>query len=217
MSATGEPSNSSTSVVQTPKPEQRRKSLTEKVEDGQIDSVDTEARWLGYGARLRTAIRASTRYLAYSSDVGEAFRPIVPPVLVRAAYGISWAYVGLDVGYEGYKSHKAGNDNAVTGLAAFKRGVFQTFASMLLPMATIHTVVKYSAKNVFNQMKNTKIKTWGPTVTGLAVLPLLPFMYDELVEHIVDRAFEPLEKKLLTEKEIKSVPPVVHNIIKESE
>jgi fission process protein 1 len=47
----------------------------------------------------------------------------------------------------------------VTGLAAFKRGVFQTFASMLLPMATIHTVVKYSAKNVFNQMKNTKIKT----------------------------------------------------------
>lgn len=217
MSVPGEQSNNSTSVVQTPKPEQRRKSLTEKVEDGQIDSVDTEARWLGYGARLRTAIRASTRYLAYSSDVGEAFRPIVPPILVRAAYGISWAYVGLDVGYEGYKSHKAGNDNAVTGVAAFKRGVFQTFASMVLPMATIHTVVKYSAKNVFNQMKNTKIKTWGPTVTGLAILPLLPFMYDELVEHVVDRAFEPLEKKLLTEKEVKNVPPVVHNIIKESE
>jgi hypothetical protein len=42
---------------------------------------------------------------------------------------------------------------------AIKRGVFQTFASMLLPMATIHTAVKYSAKHVFNNMKNTKIKT----------------------------------------------------------
>jgi fission process protein 1 len=111
MSATGDQSNNinNNSVVQSPNHAPRRKSLTEKVEEGQIDSVDTEARWLAYGARLRTAIRASTRYLAYSSDVGEAFRPIVPPAIVRAAYGISWAYVGLDVGYEGYKSHKAGN------------------------------------------------------------------------------------------------------------
>ncbi|KAI8575768.1 hypothetical protein K450DRAFT_260112 [Umbelopsis ramanniana AG] len=200
-----------------PAPIQRQKSYTEEIVDGQVDSVDTNARWLAYGARLRTAIRASTRYLAYSSDVGEAFRPIVHPLMVRAAYGISWAYVGLDVAYEGYKTHKAGNDNAVVGVAAFKRGIFQTFASMLLPMATIHTAVKYSAKHVFNNMKNTKIKTWGPTATGLAILPLLPYMYDEVVEHIVDRAFEPLEKKVLSEKDVSRVPPVHHNIVKESE
>jgi fission process protein 1 len=64
---------------------------------------------------------------------------------------------------------------------------------------------------------NISISRWGPTVTGLAVLPLLPFMYDELVEHVVDRAFEPLEKKLLSEKDAKRVPPVAHNILKESE
>ncbi|KAH8551514.1 mitochondrial 18 KDa protein-domain-containing protein [Umbelopsis sp. PMI_123] len=195
----------------------RRKSLSDEIVQGQVDTVDTNARWLAYGARLRTAIRASTRYLAYSSDVGEAFRPIVHPLIVRAAYGVSWAYVGLDVAYEGYKTHKAGNDNAVVGVSALKRGVFQTFASMLLPMATIHTAVKYSAKHVFNNMKNTKIKTWGPTATGLAILPLLPYMYDEVVEHIVDRAFEPLEKKILSEKEAKSVPPVAHNIVNKSE
>ena len=28
-----------------------------------------------------------------TSDVGEAFRPIVPPSLVTAAYGISWLYL----------------------------------------------------------------------------------------------------------------------------
>jgi fission process protein 1 len=88
---------------------ERRKSFSQEVAQGEVDSVDTNARWLAYGARLRTAIRASSRYLAYSSDVGEAFRPIVHPLLVRAAYGVSWAYVGLDVAYEGYKARKAGH------------------------------------------------------------------------------------------------------------
>lgn len=82
--------------------------LTEKVTKGEIDSLDSKARYLAYAGRLRTALVASTRYLAYTSDVGEAFRPIVPPFIVTAAYGISWLYLGLDVSYEGYKSVHAG-------------------------------------------------------------------------------------------------------------
>jgi fission process protein 1 len=81
--------------------------------DRNVDSKDTELRYAAYGARLRTALRASQRYLAYvrlflhlaplmirynfplyqTSDVGEAFRPIVPPSIVTAAYGISWLYL----------------------------------------------------------------------------------------------------------------------------
>lgn len=45
------------------------------------------------------------RYVAYTSDIGESFRPIAHPWLVRGAYGISWAYIAGDVGYEGYKSY----------------------------------------------------------------------------------------------------------------
>lgn len=45
-----------------------------------------------------------SRYLAYSSDVGESFRPIIPPHLVTATYVISWTYVLGDVAYEGYKA-----------------------------------------------------------------------------------------------------------------
>jgi fission process protein 1 len=47
-------------------------------------------------ARLRTinmALMKAKRYLAYSSDVGEAFRPIVNPKVVTFSYGLSWAYV----------------------------------------------------------------------------------------------------------------------------
>jgi Mitochondrial 18 KDa protein (MTP18) len=28
-----------------------------------------------------------------TSDVGEAFRPVVPPWVVTAAYGVSWIYL----------------------------------------------------------------------------------------------------------------------------
>lgn len=40
-----------------------------------------------------------------TSDIGESFRPIAHPWLVRGAYGVSWAYILGDVSYEGYKSY----------------------------------------------------------------------------------------------------------------
>jgi fission process protein 1 len=83
-------------------------SVAEQMIEGKVDTLDSKARYLAYAGRLRTALVASSRYLAYTSEVGEAFRPIVPPFLVTAAYGISWAYLGLDVAYEGYKTHHAG-------------------------------------------------------------------------------------------------------------
>ena len=45
------------------------------------------------------------RYVAYTSDIGESFRPVAHPWLVRSAYGISWAYILGDVSYEGYKAY----------------------------------------------------------------------------------------------------------------
>lgn len=45
------------------------------------------------------------RYVAYTSDIGESFRPVAHPLLVRGAYGISWAYILSDVSYEGYKAY----------------------------------------------------------------------------------------------------------------
>ena len=36
--------------------------------DRNANTTDSEIRYLAYGARLRTAIRASTRYIAYVRD-----------------------------------------------------------------------------------------------------------------------------------------------------
>ena len=48
---------------------------------------------------------SAQRYVAYTSDIGESFRPVAHPNLVRTAYGISWAYLVGDVAHEGYKAY----------------------------------------------------------------------------------------------------------------
>ncbi|KAI1788990.1 mitochondrial 18 KDa protein-domain-containing protein [Ganoderma leucocontextum] len=192
-------------------PEPLKDKVMDKVEskldvlaDKDVDSTDSELRYMAYGARLRTALRAGQRYIAYTSDVGEAFRPVVHPAVVTAAYGISWIYLAGDVGYETYKAHRRGptaleaahfSESTRLSMIAVKRSVFQSIASMALPAFTIHTAVK-QAKKAFVNVQNPRVRTWGPTATGLAIVPVLPYLFDEPVEHVTDVAFEWMEKQL---------------------
>ncbi|CAL1701640.1 unnamed protein product [Somion occarium] len=183
--------------------------------DKNADSTESEVRYMAYGARLRTALRAGQRYIAYTSDVGEAFRPVVPPAVVTAAYGISWLYLAGDVGYESYKAHRRGPspleaahfaEPTRISMIAVKRAVFQSIASMALPALTIHTAVK-QAKKAFVNVKNTRVRIWGPTITGLSIVPVLPYLYDKPVEHATDFAFEWIEKKLIEQQSEKKTEP----------
>ncbi|KAJ5631581.1 uncharacterized protein N7484_011681 [Penicillium longicatenatum] len=70
-----------------------------------VDSTDTSFRYAAYGSRIRTILLSAHRYVAYTSDIGESFRPVAHPWLVRSAYGISWAYLIGDVSHEGYKAY----------------------------------------------------------------------------------------------------------------
>jgi fission process protein 1 len=154
-------------------------------------------RYFGYAARLRNFVTGSSRYLAYTSDVGEAFRPVVHPFLVKGAYGISFAYVGYDVGMEWYHSKQRKETTEQTTRTVIQRTIFQGFASLLLPAITIHTIVDQSAKQ-FKKSSNQSLRRFGPTTMGLMVVPLLPIMYDEPLEHVMDKVFDiiwPIDKK----------------------
>ncbi|KAF7593523.1 hypothetical protein BBP40_011251 [Aspergillus hancockii] len=70
-----------------------------------VDSTDTPYRYAGYANRLRTILLSAHRYVAYTSDIGESFRPVAHPYLVRSAYAISWSYLIGDVAHEGYKAY----------------------------------------------------------------------------------------------------------------
>ncbi|KAL2760095.1 hypothetical protein ACRALDRAFT_2038804 [Sodiomyces alcalophilus JCM 7366] len=193
--------------------------------DGYVpESTESNIRYAAYATRVRTILMSAHRYVAYTSDIGESFRPVAHKNLVRAAYGISWLYILGDVSYEGYKPYwhnqrvlnpslesaehhekpvgGRGVESAegshvqpgkVSPLEDYRtvmvqRGIFQTFASMGLPALTIHSTVKYSGRAMKN-MKNTKLRTWGPIGLGLAVVPVLPFLFDEPVENAVEWLF----------------------------
>lgn len=70
------------------------------------DTTDTSMRYAAYANRLRTIMLSAQRYVAYTSDIGESFRPVAHPYLVKGAYAVSWAYLIGDVSNEGWKAYK---------------------------------------------------------------------------------------------------------------
>ncbi|KAH7035529.1 mitochondrial 18 KDa protein-domain-containing protein [Microdochium trichocladiopsis] len=200
----------------------REESFYDELVEGYVpDSTESNVRYAAYTNRLRTIMLSAHRYVAYTSDIGESFRPVAHPWLVRSAYGISWAYILGDVSYEGYKAYwqnqRARNPQLVlsekaqkaTGLyetssalvkpaevppledwrtVMVQRAVFQSIASMGLPAFTIHSVVKYSGR-AMKDVKNKTLRTWTPIGLGLAVVPLLPKMFDQPVETAVEWLF----------------------------
>lgn len=175
------------------------------------ETTDSNVRYAAYASRLRTIMLSAHRYVAYTSDIGESFRPVAHPNWIRAAYGISWAYLVGDVSHEGYKAWKHNqrvlhpeteDDRQVAASYAGKgvpaiedyrtvmaqRAIFQGLASMGLPAFTIHSIVRYSGRAMKN-VKNVRIRTWGPIGLGLAAVPALPYMFDEPVEHATEWVF----------------------------
>ena len=72
--------------------------------------------------------------------------------------------------------------------------------SRALPAFTIHTAVR-QAKKAFANVQNPRVRTWAPTVTGLSIVPVLPYLFDKPVEHATDVAFEWIEKQLVRSSE----------------
>lgn len=235
--------------------------VQETVEEG-------PARYAVFANRLRTAFTAGIRYSAYSSELGEAFRPLTKPAVVRSLYAVSWSYVIGDVAYAGYKArelhrqlaqessldpsaklkrlaqeaeeklHKATqkgkevaqSDKSVAtatqeesrhshegvsdplqysetthvGLVVARRAVFQSLASMALPAFTVHSIVHYS-QPLFKSVQNHRVKALGPTLLGLAIIPALPVLFDEPVEHIIDAIFDYGEARLFSGKPISQI------------
>lgn len=84
----------------------KEENFFDELVDGYVPpSTESNVRYAAYLARFRTILLSAHRYVAYTSDVGESFRPVAHPWLVRGAYGVSWAYILGDVSYEGYKSY----------------------------------------------------------------------------------------------------------------
>jgi fission process protein 1 len=162
-----------------------------------VDLVtDTNLRYLGYAAVVTRLLPRAFRYLAFTSDFGEALRPVLSARIVTGTYAIAIGYCFADVGWEAYKlkernymtaahEHHPPRPMSMTQLVV-ERSVFQAVASVAVPFAIIHTAVGTS-KKFFDRMG--RFTKWGPSVVGLAVIPLLPMYFDEPIEHGLELSF----------------------------
>ena len=51
------------------KPPQKEETIAQEIAEGEVDSIETSARYLAYANRIRTIALASSRYLAYTSGL----------------------------------------------------------------------------------------------------------------------------------------------------
>mmetsp|Transcript_62304 Transcript_62304/g.148753 ORF Transcript_62304/g.148753 Transcript_62304/m.148753 type:complete len:261 (-) Transcript_62304:132-914(-) len=145
-------------------------------------------KYIVYARRAVQAFLTKGRLVAYTSDVGESVRPVVPPFVVRLCYGLTWGYVGVDVAYHTFEEQQKGSAMELVARTAVHATTFQVIASVAIPAFIIHQAVHA----VQVALKNTPpglVTRWVPSLCGLALIPLLPYV-DEPVEHVIDMGFE---------------------------
>jgi hypothetical protein len=148
-------------------------------------------------------VRLAARSLAYSSEVGEAFRQRLPK-LVPWAYGLTGVYIVGDIFWR--LSGTPPEHYVREGLDACG---FHLMASLALPTAAVAGTVKVTNGLIkvtpfpsqssrwmplakwISESQRTAFRKWTPTLAGLAVIPLVIQPIDELAEHILDLTYRP--------------------------
>mmetsp|Transcript_14746 Transcript_14746/g.42226 ORF Transcript_14746/g.42226 Transcript_14746/m.42226 type:complete len:261 (-) Transcript_14746:8-790(-) len=141
--------------------------------------------------RAKQAVVSGSRYVAYSSDVGESLRPVLKPWMVNLTYGIAGAYIVGDTALSGYLKYSAGHSSEVVAATVAHTATFQVGASLALPALIIHTAV-HQAQNVLRRPTFSampRLAQYGPSGLGLAIIPLLPLL-DPPVEAAIDAVFD---------------------------
>ena len=160
------------------------------------------------------------RYMGYANEVGESFRSLVSPGLVKASYVVAFGYVFMDVVDKSIKSYRKetatnqSNPMKSTSKEAVDCLVWQTLASVLVPGFTINRICKLSSvlmtrSNVPALMRANKVLTTG---IGLASIPFIIHPIDHLIHWIMDASLRPAlgiepfltKNKPETTKEIKN-------------
>ncbi|DBA00374.1 TPA: hypothetical protein N0F65_000559 [Lagenidium giganteum] len=134
------------------------------------------------------------RYLGYSNELGESFRPMAPR-LVAPSYMVAFGYVLGDAYDKATKASTAARKQSVSESkhnkmvvgAAVDTLVWQTLASVAIPGFTINRVVAASSVVAEQTLKNSPVlKRWAPTAIGLGVIPLIIHPIDSLVDTLMD-------------------------------
>jgi len=158
-----------------------------------VSKIDDEGpfRYAAYAHRVVRAIMPMKRYLAFTSDVGEAVRPVVHPRIVSASYALTASYITGEVAYAGYKefANQSSKERIMDTVARIT--TFELVASLGLPFLLIHGGVHATQVLIRRAaIRSPTIQRWVPSGVGLGMIPLMPYYVDHPVEEAVEKAFD---------------------------
>eukprot|EP00817_Percolomonadidae_sp_ATCC50343_P006398 CAMPEP_0117425366 /NCGR_PEP_ID=MMETSP0758-20121206/5633_1 /TAXON_ID=63605 /ORGANISM="Percolomonas cosmopolitus, Strain AE-1 (ATCC 50343)" /LENGTH=166 /DNA_ID=CAMNT_0005209769 /DNA_START=33 /DNA_END=529 /DNA_ORIENTATION=- len=122
------------------------------------------------------------RYLGYTNELGEAFRPMIPKSWVIGTYVISTGYALGDTADKAKKEWDRTKSSKKTLREGLNTCIWQLAASVIIPGYCVHTIVALSKKGLRN-FKKGPIRKWGPTVLGLSSIPFFPHLIDPVVDY----------------------------------
>lgn len=145
-------------------------------------------RFIPFVVRTIPRLISTQRYLAYTSEVGESFRPLIPKYVVTGTYAASLLYVGADAAHHYQELKDKGSSGSQLAWRTADKLVWHGFASMLLPALTVHSIVSASSRHLFNEWPKTwpKTRAWAPTGFALVCIPFIIHPLDHLIDWAMD-------------------------------
>lgn len=139
------------------------------------------------------------RYAGYANEVGESFRYQYPRFVIPS-YLVSFGYCFAHAATAGYNtwtvfSEKTNNPNTTSretkaAIRTVDVLLWQSFASVIIPGATINLIVKASrfavARSPFALAAT--VQKWLPTAAGLGSIPLIVPPIDDAVDILLDNS-----------------------------
>jgi len=132
-------------------------------------------------------------YVRHLSKIGESVRPILPRKVVGFLYWITWSYCIVDINVKVYSVRDQGREKMA--YCALDTSIWHIFGSIILPRIAIHNIVKYSGNllnNVFGFADKTRIGKYGPSIIGIASIPLMISPIDYITDISMDKSIRKL-------------------------
>lgn len=133
------------------------------------------------------------RYLGYTNELGEAFRPLISKSLVNFSYVVATGYVLADTYSKSSKVYRrpealgGGTKRAV--ITAGDVLLWQMLASVIIPGFTINRIC-WGTGRLLKMAKVAKgIQKAAPTTVGLASIPVIIHPIDKLMDYVMDNTY----------------------------
>lgn len=144
------------------------------------------------------------RFVGYTNEVGEAFRPLVSKTVVNLSYAAAFIYVLADVRDKVIKmkqslsntDHSPSSVNKKVIIAGADTLLWQTLASVAIPGFTIN---RFCAVNYFMLKNYAKVpkptRKYVTTALGLLCIPFIVHPIDEFTTYAMDNTIRKVYHK----------------------